>query len=74
MQPIERLRGDVIASAAALDGNPVAIGNHFTNIIEGIRSILGSYEQVTLGYSQVGWHELSSLPRSVIFVHKSELK
>ena len=57
IRPIERLRDDILAGATALGGNPVAIRNHFTNIIGGIQSILGSYEQVILGSSQVVWHE-----------------
>ena len=41
IRPIERLRDDILAGATALGGNPVAIRNHFTNIIGGIQSILG---------------------------------
>ena len=59
VQPIERLRDDILAGAAALGGNPVAIRNHFANIIEGIRSILRSYEQVILGSSLGDWHEFT---------------
>ena len=74
IQPIEGLRDNIVAGAAALGGNPTAIGNHFTNIIEGIRSILGSYEQVILGSSQIVWHEFLLSCRSLVFVLRSEHK
>ena len=71
-QPIERLRNDVLAGAAALGGNPVAIGNHFTNIIEGLQTIIGSYEQVIPDYRDC--RAFSLFYRSIVFVHKSDLK
>ena len=72
VQPIEQLRDKSLTEAAVLGGNPFAITNHFTNIIAGLHSIIGSYEQVILGYLYRHVHLLFF--RSVLSVHKSEHK
>ena len=55
-QPIERLRDDILVGGSALGADPVAIRNYFSDIIEGVRYILRSYDQVILGHSQVDLH------------------
>ena len=55
-QPIERLRDDILVGGSALGADPVAIGDYFSDITEGVRYILRSYDQVILGHSQVDLH------------------
>ena len=71
--PIERLRDDILAGATALGGNTIEIGNHFTNIIEGLQSFVGSYDQVILIRSAFDSYEFSWFFSSVVFVLKSEI-
>ena len=46
--PIEQLRDDILTGAAAFGGNPTSICNHFTNILEGLQSIVRTYDLVIL--------------------------
>ena len=46
--PIEQLRDDLLTRAAILGENPIAIRNHFTNIIESIQSIVRTYDLVNI--------------------------